>query len=65
MDSQEYFVHWNISIRKGEWWGTFALRSTGSLRRIVSVDLPMRQTRQEAEADLKNWLAKRARKNRN
>ena len=52
------FVHYGIS--GGQWFATFTRRHTGSLRRICSKDLPIRKTREEAEADLAKWLERRA-----
>lgn len=56
-DTEQYFVHTGLS--KGEYFGTYIRRQSGSLRRIISKALPLRQTREEAESDLRVWLEKK------
>lgn len=48
------FVHDGIS--NGRSWGTYRRMPTGSLERVVSARLPLRDTREEAEADLRRYL---------
>jgi len=43
-------------ISKGEKWATYSRTQSGSLYRIVSPALPLRDTKEEAEGDLLRWL---------
>ena len=43
-------------ISNGRWWATFRRTGTGSLARVVNRWLPERDTREEAEADLRRYL---------
>lgn len=45
-------------IGKGKSFGTFLRKPSGSLRRLVSVYLPMRDRRDQAEADLREYAKK-------
>ena len=51
---EEYVISDGIS--EGRSWGTYTRRPNGSLKRVVSPKVPVRASREEAEADLKRWL---------
>lgn len=46
------FVHTGIGVK----WATYRRKPSGSLQRVVSRYLPLRETREEAERDLYVWL---------
>ncbi len=54
MPEPEYFVSDGISA--GATWATYRRRPTGSLQRVKSPALPLRESREEAERDLAAWL---------
>ncbi len=58
----EYFVDDGIS--QGRAWATYRRRPTGSLQRVKSPALPLREDKAQAEHDLAVWLAERAPMNR-
>jgi hypothetical protein len=45
-------------ISKGKTWGTYRQLPNGSLKRVVSPQLPLRATKSQAEADLATWLTR-------
>jgi hypothetical protein len=53
--NQEFFVGQGIGGPDGGWC-TFIRKRSGSLKRVVSKFLPMRETKEEAERDLYVWL---------
>ena len=55
-NDHEIFVHDGIS--NGEKWGTFYRKPNGALKRVVSKNLLMRDTREEAQADLDAYAEK-------
>ena len=50
-------------ISGGDMWGTFFRKPTGSLKRITSKFLPMRRSKQAAQADLDQYAQKKGKKN--
>ena len=58
---RKFFVHTGIAGSGGAptTWGTYEHRTSRSLRRVVSKALPLRATREEAEADLAAWIKRR------
>jgi len=57
--SEDFFVSQGIGSGT-DLWMTFTRRPSGSLRRVSSPYLPMRETREEAERDLDKWLSMKA-----
>ncbi len=57
MPDPEFIISDGIS--GGRTWATYRRRSSGSLQRVKSPALPLRETREEAERDLLCWLARR------
>ncbi len=43
-------------ISNGGSWGTYRHKANGSLKRVVSCHLPLRDSKPAAENDLANWL---------
>ncbi len=52
--SEQFIVSDGIS--SGQTWGTYRRKPSGALQRVVSKALPLRSTREEAQADLDAWL---------
>ncbi len=50
--------HYEVGAVPGGW-GVWFVRADGSRRRVSSPNLPVRQTREEAEADLERWKRER------
>ena len=48
----------------GRSWGTYVRKPNGSLRRKVSPFLPIRETREQALEDFRNWIMKQWRSRR-
>lgn len=42
-------------ISGGKWWATYYRKPSGSLKRLASKFLPLRESRLAAEADLRLW----------
>lgn len=61
--SRKYFIYDGIS--SGKSWGTFFRNEKGKLKRFKSILLPMRDTKEEAVKDLKNYAEKRGSINTN
>ena len=53
---KRYTVTQGISPKPGAPWFVAEVKPNGSLRRICSKYLPLRETKEESEADLQNWL---------
>ena len=45
-------------ISRGESFGTFKIKASGSLKRVISKDMPMVSTREEAQKNLDRWAEK-------
>lgn len=56
---KRYTVTQGISPKPGAPWFVAEVKPNGSMRRVSSKHLPLRETREEAEDDLALWLAKR------
>lgn len=54
---KKYFICDGISMGKS--WGTFFRNDKGKLKRFKSILLPMRDTKEEASKDLKNYAERR------
>ncbi len=55
----QVFVHDGLS--NGQGWATYRRAANGSLHRVKSPALPVRESREEAEQDLEKWLARSGR----
>ncbi|MHB0976871.1 MAG: hypothetical protein ACYC1U_06725 [Candidatus Aquicultorales bacterium] len=56
-DGVEIFVSDGIS--QGDQWGTFTCKPSGSLKRLKSSEMPMVDSRKEAQANLDSWAEKK------
>ena len=58
-EARRYIVTQGISPRPDDLWFAAEVKLSGSMRRVSSKYLPLRATREEAEADLVQWLEAR------
>jgi hypothetical protein len=51
-----YIISQGINPGSDSKWGVYEVKLNGSLRRICSKFLPLRETKEQSESDLMDWL---------